>query len=48
MPEGEPLLLLPQKDFLTRLRALTNERIVLDVEAEAGWRLELEPPYPTW
>jgi WD40 repeat protein len=48
MPEGEPLADLPREQFLDLLRAMTNERIVLDEAAPDGWRLELDPPHPGW
>jgi WD40 repeat protein len=43
----EPLHLLPHEELLTKLRTLTNLRVVPDPEAETGWSWELDP-FPGW
>jgi WD40 repeat protein len=48
MPEGDPILRLPRKRFLDRLRALTNVRVILDAAAPGGWKQVLDPPHPGW
>ncbi len=48
MPEGDPILPLPGDQFLDRLRALTNVRVVLDASAPDGWKQVLDPPHPGW
>jgi WD40 repeat protein len=54
MPEGQPFHTLPPREFLDRLRALTNYRIVDDPASPGGYRLDFEPftgwnrKPPTW
>jgi WD40 repeat protein len=47
MPEGEPFHTLPYDEFLDRLRALTNLRVVSDKTAPTGYRLDMAP-FPGW
>jgi len=47
IPTGEPFHTLPHDEFLQRLRALTNMRVVRDPEAEDGYTAEVEP-FPGW
>ena len=42
-----PLHTLPHEDLLTRLRALTNVRIVEDEASSTGYRLDYAP-FPGW
>ena len=43
MPNGVPLHTLPREEFLDRLRALTNLRVVPDDLAPNGYRVEVGP-----
>ena len=47
MPEGTPFHTLAYGDFLDRLRALTNLRVVPDAESSTGYRTEAGP-FPGW
>ncbi len=47
MPKGPPFHTLPYREFLARLRALTNYRVLPDGNAPAGYRLETAP-FPGW
>ncbi len=47
MPEGMPLHALPYEEFLVRLRALTNLRIVKDEQSGVGYGLEVSA-FPGW
>ena len=54
LPEGRPFHTLPHDEFLDRLRALTNYRVVRDETSTSGYRVELAPSpgwddeVPTW
>jgi WD40 repeat protein len=54
VPEGQPFHTLPLDDLLNRLRAVTNYRVIGDVAAPGGYRLDFEPfkgwkgPPPRW
>jgi WD40 repeat protein len=43
MPKGEPIQALPYQQLLSRLRALTNIRIVADPSSTSGYRTKFEP-----
>jgi WD40 repeat protein len=47
MPEGAPLHALPYEELLTKLRSLTNLRVVPDPESATGYGLE-PGPVPNW
>jgi WD40 repeat protein len=47
MPEGRPFHTLPYEDLTTRLRSLTNLRVVSDEGSETGYRVE-PGPFPGW
>jgi WD40 repeat protein len=47
MPKGPPLQTLPYEDLMTRLRAMTNLRVVPDTTSPQGYRLQREP-FPGW
>ena len=47
VPEGRPFHTLPYEEFLERLRALTNLRVVEDPESSTGYKLEAET-FPGW
>ena len=47
MPKGPPFDTLPYREFLARLRALTNYRVLPDGDAPAGYRLDTAP-FPGW
>ncbi|MCI0416176.1 protein kinase [bacterium] len=47
MPSGTPFHTLPRDEFLNRLRALTNVRVVKDNYASTGYRIDLAP-FPGW
>jgi serine/threonine protein kinase/WD40 repeat protein len=47
MPKGKPFHTLPYEDFLSRLRALTNMRIVKDENSTTGYSSTLAP-FPGW
>ena len=47
MPSGTPFHTLPREEFLNRLRALTNVRVVGDKDASTGYRIEFAP-FPGW
>ena len=47
MPEGQPFSALPGDEFVERLHALTNYRVVRDEESFTGYRLEIGP-FPGW
>jgi len=47
MPVGPPLHTLPYDALLTRLRALTNLRVVPDPASATGYKLE-PGPFPGW
>jgi WD40 repeat protein len=47
MPEGRPIHTLPHDEFLNRLRALTNVRVVADKSSQTGYRLD-KAPFPGW
>jgi serine/threonine protein kinase/WD40 repeat protein len=47
MPQGHPLHALPYEEFLERLRALTNLRVVDDPRSRTGYRLEMAA-FPGW
>jgi hypothetical protein len=47
MPEGRPLQTLPHGEFLDRLRARTNLRVVPDKTSATGYRLD-KAPFPGW
>ena len=47
MPEGEPFSALPGDEFIERLHALTNYRVVRDEESFTGYRLDAGP-FPGW
>jgi WD40 repeat protein len=42
-----PLQALPHDKLLTRLRSLTNVRLVQDASSPSGWQLE-SGPFPGW
>jgi WD40 repeat protein len=53
MPQGKPFHTLPHYEFLNRLRALTNVRVVEDKNSSIGYRVEYAPfagweKVPTW
>jgi WD40 repeat protein len=45
--EKPPFHTLPHDEFLDRLRALTNLRVVRDEESSTGWRVDIGP-FPGW
>ncbi len=47
MPEGRPIQTLSHEEFLNRLRALTNVRVVADKASQTGYRLD-KAPFPGW
>jgi hypothetical protein len=47
MPEGRPFHALPHDEFLTRLRALTNLRVVAEKNSTTGYRLD-HARFPGW
>ena len=47
MPAGPPLHTLPYETLLSKLRALTNLRVVADPGSEPGYKLEIGP-FPGW
>jgi WD40 repeat protein len=47
MPKGRPLHTLPYEELLTKLRSLTNLRVVRDPGAATGYKLE-PGPFPGW
>ena len=47
IPEGKPFHTLPYDEFLDRLRALTNLRIVKDEQSDVGYGLEVNA-FPGW
>jgi WD40 repeat protein len=47
VPEGKPLHTLPYEEFLDRLRALTNLRIVKDEQSGMGYRIDFSA-FPGW
>jgi WD40 repeat protein len=47
MPEGPPLISRPRGELLDILRAQTNVRVVVDAEAEDGYRVVYDP-FPGW
>ena len=47
MPKGRPFHTLPYDEFLSRLRSLTNYRVVLDRNSPAGYRKDIAP-FPGW
>jgi hypothetical protein len=53
MPEGKPFHTLPHNEFLARLKALTNIRVVLDEDDPSGYRIDIDTfpgweTFPTW
>jgi hypothetical protein len=42
IPEGRPLHTLPHDEFLDRLRAETNRRVVADPTSATGYQLDLD------
>jgi WD40 repeat protein len=46
-PEGEPFHMLPREELITRLRALTNLRVIEDAGSASGYRLTHDP-FPGW
>jgi len=47
VPEGRPMQTLPHDEFLDRLRAMTNLRVVPDKASQTGYRLDTAP-FPGW
>jgi WD40 repeat protein len=47
MPKGEPILGLPSKEFLARLKTLTNIRVVPREASPTGYDIEFAP-FPGW
>lgn len=47
MPQGKPFHTLPSDEFLNRMRALTNVRVVEERNASTGYRIEYRP-FPGW
>jgi len=47
MPVGPPLQTLPYEELLTKLRSLTNLRVVTDAASATGYKLEAGP-FPGW
>jgi WD40 repeat protein len=47
MPEGRPFHTLPYREFIDRLRSLTNVRVVEDQDSPTGYRLDADP-FPGW
>ena len=47
VPEGQPFQTLPYEEFLERLRALTNLRVVEAPESVTGYKLE-PGMFPGW
>jgi WD40 repeat protein len=47
MPEGPPLHTLPYEELLTKLRSLTNLRVVADPASATGYRVE-PGSLPSW
>jgi WD40 repeat protein len=47
MPEGRPFHTLSYREFVERLRSLTNIRVVEDQDSPSGYRLDADP-FPGW
>jgi WD40 repeat protein len=47
MPEGQPFHTLPREEFLDRLRALTNLRVIKDESSPTGYRIDVAA-FPGW
>jgi WD40 repeat protein len=47
MPQGKPFQTLPHNEFLDRLKALTNIRIIADHNSTSGYRVDYGP-FPGW
>jgi len=47
MPQGRPFHTLPYGEFIARLQALTNYRVVSDGGSPNGYRLDIAP-FPGW
>ncbi|HSE42310.1 MAG TPA: protein kinase [Acidobacteriota bacterium] len=53
MPKGKPFHILPYAEFLNRLKALTNVRVVADSKSSTGYRIDYDKfvgwgKVPTW
>lgn len=46
-PTGQPFHTLPYKEFLNRLRELTNIRVITDKKSSTGYRIDYAP-FPGW
>jgi hypothetical protein len=47
MPEGTPFHILPHEEILSRLREVTNVRVVEDESSSTGYRIDYAP-FPGW